>query len=213
MIAIRTPLLVRSCLNSGLSIVKKNHELQQVDCTNMCTTSAGRYQENKDTCFKTKIVTGAFSWTGTSHEERRVEKIDSGASMHMMCKSDLIHEETMWKSKSSVRLLQQLDQSQRQKKPLSASEMWRCQFQLKYWKIHQLYFRSENYAKGMGIPTNAREDNHLHQSPMAKSSIASRKIVYQCRTWSYCRQILEAMHWETECRQLLETESKIFQTG
>ena len=42
MIAIRTPILVTMCINSGLDIVKKNYELQDGDCTHIFTKSAGR---------------------------------------------------------------------------------------------------------------------------------------------------------------------------
>ena len=60
-------------------------------------------------------------------------------------------------------------------------------------------------------------ENHPHQPKMAKSSSASRKMLYR---WSYLRslptQVPEAMqmqHRETDRRQLRETLGKIFQTG
>ena len=39
MIAIRTPRLVKMCINTGLNIVKKSHELQHGDCTNSESTN------------------------------------------------------------------------------------------------------------------------------------------------------------------------------
>ena len=55
--------------------------------------TSGTYQENKDTFFKTKSVTGAIAKTGISHEEGEI-MVDSGPSMHMMSKSRFVHEET-----------------------------------------------------------------------------------------------------------------------
>ena len=70
-ISIRTPLLVRMCINSGLSSVKKNHELQHGSCTSFFFYKIrGPYQENKDAVFKSKTVTGTISRTGISHEGR-----------------------------------------------------------------------------------------------------------------------------------------------
>ena len=95
MMAIRTPLFMRVCINSGLILVKKNDEF-----TNMFTNSVGRAKKKKETFFKTKTVTGAICPTGISHG-KRMFLVDSGASMHLVSKSDLIHEgqETFRKSK------------------------------------------------------------------------------------------------------------------
>ena len=48
MIAIRTPLLMRICINKGPALTK-NHQQQQRDCTNMFTKSAGRTKKKKRT--------------------------------------------------------------------------------------------------------------------------------------------------------------------
>ena len=47
MIAIRTLLFTRICVNNGLNSVKKNHELQSGDCTNIFTKSSGRTKQTK----------------------------------------------------------------------------------------------------------------------------------------------------------------------
>ena len=53
--------------------------------------SEGTYQENKDVFFQTKTASGGISRTGISHAEREFI-VDSESSMHMMSKSDFIHE-------------------------------------------------------------------------------------------------------------------------
>ena len=68
MIAIRTPLLVTMCINSGLNTVKKNYELQDGDCTHTHKTR-GTYQENMDTLSKMKTVTGPNLPVRNQHEE------------------------------------------------------------------------------------------------------------------------------------------------
>ena len=45
----------------GTSIVTKNHQQQQRDCTNMFKKFAGRTKKKKDTSFKTKTVTRVIS--------------------------------------------------------------------------------------------------------------------------------------------------------
>ena len=89
MIEIRTLLLTRICINIGLNIVKNRHEWQRENCTMLFSKSAG-----------------AISWTGISLEEREFT-VDSGASVHMMSKSDLAQrqKETIRKSKESCTVL------------------------------------------------------------------------------------------------------------
>ena len=57
MVAIRTFLHVRICINSGLSIPKKNIELQHGDCTTLFTEPAGRTKKPRTRSSKTKTVT------------------------------------------------------------------------------------------------------------------------------------------------------------
>ena len=69
-------------------------------------TIRGTYPENKDTFFKTTTFIGAIFPTGISHEERQFI-VDSGASVHLMSKSDLTHEEkeTVGKSEESCTII------------------------------------------------------------------------------------------------------------
>ena len=76
MTVVRTLLLVRIRNNGGLSIVKKNHQCQHGDCTNMFTTSAGR---TKETIIRQKKgqLQELLLRTGISHEEIGL-KVDAG---------------------------------------------------------------------------------------------------------------------------------------
>ena len=91
-IAIRTHLLVMICINSGPGIAKKNHELQQGDCTKMCKKSLGRTKKTKIRSSK-RTLSQEPSPRKESVIKKESSRVDPGASMHMMTKSDLIHEE------------------------------------------------------------------------------------------------------------------------
>ena len=71
---LRTPPLVTICFNNGLSIVKKNHALQHGDRTYMFTTSTKRAKKTRIRSSKQSLLLGR-------------------ASVHMMRKNDLTHEE------------------------------------------------------------------------------------------------------------------------
>ena len=106
-IAISTLLLMRICINSGLKMVKRNHELQHGRLTKVFTRSAGRPKKvGRGTFFKNTDYYRSYSQRGISHEEREF-KIDTCASMHLMRSGDLVHEEseTIRKSKESCTLL------------------------------------------------------------------------------------------------------------
>ena len=71
-------------------------------------------------------VTGAISRTGIGHKER-VFMVELDASMHLMSKSDLIHEEKqLGIRKRLVQLCQRMEPSRRQKKLLSTSKICPC---------------------------------------------------------------------------------------
>ena len=81
-------------------------EQQRGNGTQLLTKSAGRNQKTRIRFSKAKTVTGAFSRTGIRHEDREFT-VDSGASMHMLSKSDFIQEEkeSIRKSKESCTFL------------------------------------------------------------------------------------------------------------
>ena len=68
----------------------------------------------------------------------------------MMSRSHLVHEQRkpFGNRQSLVRLLQRLEQSQRQKKLLSTSKIWTCGLQFNYGKIHQLTHAKSIYTRG-----------------------------------------------------------------
>ena len=102
----------------------------------------GTYQENKDAlnkgCHRSYLPD-----RDQAMKRKNLYIVDSGASMHMMSKSDLTHEEkeTCRKSKRTENgSLQRMDQSLRQKKLLPTSEIGTCS-QFSSWKTHHLYSR------------------------------------------------------------------------
>ena len=160
-----THLFVRICSNSGLNTVKNRHELQHAWRSHKHGSQIRwTYRENKDTFLMTETVTRARSGTRFSHEEREFT-VDPGASLHIMTNNDLIHEE-----KETIR--KSTDQSLRQKKLMSTSEIWTCLSQSNYLKIQQQYSRQGNYAKNIGIPTN--EKRQIHQLQDGKFFTDSR---------------------------------------
>ena len=92
-VSIRTPLLVRMCINSGLSSVKKNHELQHGSCTSFFfTRSAGRTKKIRMR-FSNQRLQQEPSLGQQSVMKEDNSRLTQAACVHMMSKSDFIHEE------------------------------------------------------------------------------------------------------------------------
>ena len=87
-IAIRTPLPMRMCSNSGLDTVKKNHAFQHGHCTKVITRSAGRTKKTRRRSSKQICIQEL-----TLGEESVIKKENSWStqahSMHIMSDSDL----------------------------------------------------------------------------------------------------------------------------
>ena len=73
--------IVMICVNSGLYIVKKNHEFQRGNRTKVFARSARRTKN-----MMTNMYIGAISQTGISHEERSFT-VGADTLMHVMSKS------------------------------------------------------------------------------------------------------------------------------
>ena len=136
-IAIRTPLPMRMCSNSGLDTVKKNHAFQHGHCTKVITRSAGRTKKTRRRSSKQICIQEL-----TLGEESVIKKENSWStqahSMHIMSDSDLCPKEqdTFRKSKESFTIVTAHGSIKTtEEKLLSTSEIWTCLAPSNYWKI------------------------------------------------------------------------------
>ena len=148
----------------GTSIVTKNHQQQQRDCTHMFTKSAGRTKKKKRTRHSKQRLLQESSpdrnhpWK--KRNDSRLRRIYAHVEQE---RPQSWIKEQFGNRKNLVRLAHRMDQSLRQEKLLSTSEIWTCLWHSVYWKIHLPCSRWKNEAKNMGIPTNGRKDNHPHK--------------------------------------------------
>ena len=163
--------------------------------------------ENKDTFFKTKTVTAAISWTRISHEEREVI-VDSCASSPTVFGK---RKKQFGIRRSLVRLLERMEQSQRQKKLTVHAKDLDMSITAQWLDCRWIF------SKNIGITANGSKNNYPHKPLMANLFIARRKIVHRRLYLELLStQVPEAMpmqHRETNRRQLGKTDSKMFRTG
>ena len=205
-IAMRTLPLMRMCINSGVNIVKKNHEMQHGNCTKVFTSSTGRTKKIRVRSSNQKLLQELSprhddqSW-GTDFG------FFSGVSMHMMSKSDIIHEEQHFGNrKSLVRFCSELI-NHYDRRGYRDLDMF-ITVQVLEDSLAALFVGA--VCDERGYPYE-RKDQQSPTSTNSGKNISCKSEIYVhvvVRRELLSTQVAEAMQMQHQ-----ETESKIFQTG
>ena len=163
MIAIRTSLLMRICVNKEPALWQRITN-SSTETAHTCLQNPRdvprkkRTRHSKQRLLQESSPDRNHSWKKRNDSRlRRIYAHDEQGQPQSWIK------EQFGNRKNLVRLAHRMDQSLRHEKLLSTSEIWTCLWQSVYWKIHLPCSRWKNEAKNMGIPTNGRKDNHPHK--------------------------------------------------